>query len=438
VPTLAASFQVNSAASDISALTTSSFTPAAGDVIVVKAATETDTSTFSTPTDSQGNTYTLRASDASANHCWVGIWTAVAASATSMTVSVSNASVPAFHSMAVERWTSASLAGTPATNGTKTGTGAPSASLTTTAASSAVSWANGDWAANSPAGRTYNTTSATPTDEGVHDKSPGNYVAYYAYQTAASAGSQTFGITAPTGQTWTLLGIEILHSAGAPAGSTGYDQRAPYLQAFLVDPTWAAWLGQQWGDVATSAVVADVAGASTASATVTASRSDAGAVAGTSTAAATVTAARTDTAAVSGAVTAAGTVTAARTDVGTVAGTVTASGTLTAARSDTAALSRTVTASASVVANVSSPASVLGLVTASAAVTASTPASGATDGFARPGDGSTLHAGSGGGAASATGGPGDGRPAQSAGPGAGTQANTATGGDGTTIHAGGP
>jgi hypothetical protein len=87
-----------------------------------------------------------------------------------------------------------------------------------------VSWCCGDWNAISPAGRIYDTTSATPTEDGLHDKSTGNYVAYYAYQYAGSPTSQTFGLTSPGGQAWTLLGIEVLNVAapGDPAGADQY------------------------------------------------------------------------------------------------------------------------------------------------------------------------------------------------------------------------
>ena len=225
MPSLSASFNVNSAAHDSSTLTTSSFTPASGDVIVVKAVTESSAQSMDTPTDTQGNTYTLRATDTTFNHCWVGLWTAVAGSATNMTVSVTR-SFSGWHSIVVEDWANAALAGTPATNGTKTGTGTPSTTLTTTQDNSALSWCNGDWSANDPSGRTYDPTSGTPTEDGLHDThlDPFDYVAYYAWQPCGTAGSQTFGLTAPGSQTWSMLGIEILHVGGGGGGSVDSNQ----------------------------------------------------------------------------------------------------------------------------------------------------------------------------------------------------------------------
>src|SRR5258707_453276 len=109
MPALVFSQNVNSAAQDTTTLTTSSFIPPQGAVIVVKGVTEDSGSALNAPTDSQGNAYTSRTSDATASHVWAGIWTAVAGSATSMTVSVS-IGASKWHSMVVEVWAQASLA----------------------------------------------------------------------------------------------------------------------------------------------------------------------------------------------------------------------------------------------------------------------------------------------------------------------------------------
>lgn len=232
-PTPAQSFLVVSTAADTSTLTTASFTPAIGDVIVVKAMSESVATSAATPTDTSGNTWAAQLTDSTAAHCYGALSTTTVTVSASLTVSTAWSGSAGFHSMIVERWTGAVLAATPATNGTKTGTGAPSSTITTTAPNSAVSWANGDFAAVSPAGRTYNTTSATPTEDGIHDKSTGNYVAEYAWQNAVTPGSQTFGLTAPTGETWTLLAIEIL--AVSP-GDEGPQIVPMFLPTLTYDP----------------------------------------------------------------------------------------------------------------------------------------------------------------------------------------------------------
>ncbi len=104
------------------------------------------------------------------------------------------------------------------------------------------------------------------------------------------------------------------------------------------------------------------------------SNSTIGSVTGTSTASATVTAARTDSGSVTGASTASATVTATQTRFGSVTGTSTASATVTAVRSEVGSVTGTVTASAVVTAEMTPPleASVTGVATASAEIRAVT------------------------------------------------------------------
>src|SRR5258706_6216188 len=150
-PTLVASYLVTSAASDTTSLVTPSFTPAIGEIVVVKAIAADFHLSISTPTDSQSNAYTSRKTGPnSGSNVWAGLWTATTSAASSMTVTVAVSGTANWHSLLVERWSGASLAATPATNGTTSGTGAPSSTITTTAANSVVSWCDGDWNAVSP------------------------------------------------------------------------------------------------------------------------------------------------------------------------------------------------------------------------------------------------------------------------------------------------
>jgi hypothetical protein len=215
MPALLASHNVNSPSTGTATLTSPTITPSAGDLIVVKGCTSGYGEILNTPTDTQGNTYTQRAVTTVVGHTFGAIWTAVAGTGASMTVSVT---VPdaCDHSMVVERWASAALDVTPVINGTKTGAGLPLSTIVTTQPYSVVTWCNGDGPGEDPTGRTYNGTSATPTEDGLHDLSS-SYVAYYAYQQAISAGSVTLGITSPGGQTWALVGMEILD---VPSGTS--------------------------------------------------------------------------------------------------------------------------------------------------------------------------------------------------------------------------
>jgi hypothetical protein len=105
----------------------------------------------------------------------------------------------------VERWANAQVAATPAV-ASGFASGAPSLTISTTANGSVVSWANADWAANPPGTSAY-LSGAVQT--GIHDVSPGSYVAYFAYQNTDAAGTQTFGLSSPSGQNATLAAIEI-------------------------------------------------------------------------------------------------------------------------------------------------------------------------------------------------------------------------------------
>lgn len=261
MPTLIISYFVKQDALNLTTLTTPSFTPSVGEVIVVKGVTADGATPYGTPSDSQTNTYTSRKSSTSASFTPCYIWTAITGAATAMTVSLTPSGTNNWHSMVVERWSSASLAATPATNGTIQGTStAPSSTITTTAANSVVSWCDGDWTATSGASRAYNTTSATPIEEGFTGGDTVNYTAYFAYQTATAAGSQTIGITTPT-QKWTMVAIEIL-DAGVPPPVIGkqINVRGPYhripgrrrtthgsTEIFVPPPEVQPFIGWGWG-----------------------------------------------------------------------------------------------------------------------------------------------------------------------------------------------
>ena len=218
-PTLTNYYLVVGSTNATTSLVTTTFTPAANEVLVVKASTNDSGTTIGTP--SGGSlTYTLRGSVTSGSFCYTTLYTTtVGSSPTSMTVTQPFAGDTGRRSLVVERWAGAALGGSPAVNATKTGSGAPSTTLTTQAADSIVSWVNADWNANSPASRAYRSSA---TEVGIHDQNAAadnQYVGYYAWQAATSAGSQTLGLTAPTGQAWSLIGVEV-QAAAAPSVDT--------------------------------------------------------------------------------------------------------------------------------------------------------------------------------------------------------------------------
>lgn len=219
MPSLVTSYFVQSpAGTDTSTLSTPSFTPANGEILVVKAATW-DTGTPAGTPSGGGLTYTRQSTAAPGGfNGYCTIFTApVVGSPGSMSVTLSAPAGGCYHSMVVERWSGAQVAGTPATNGTINGNGAPSATVTTTSANSIVTWAIVDENSRDPAGRTY---LSGAIEDGLADGHLStSSVHYYAYQTAAAAGSQTIGMSVPNTQQWTMTGIEILAQASSPPGA---------------------------------------------------------------------------------------------------------------------------------------------------------------------------------------------------------------------------
>jgi hypothetical protein len=220
MPTLVTSYFAQSpTGGDTSTLSTPAFTPSNGEIIVVKAATW-DTGTPSGTPSGGGLTYSRKATAAPggfAGYCTI-FTSVVSGSPGSMSVTLSAPGSSCYHSMVVERWSGAQVAASPASNATiHGGSGEPSVTITTTAANSIITWANVDENSRDPATRAY---LSSATEDGLADGHVGtSSVHYYAYQTAAAAGSQTVGMSAPLNQNWTIIGIEILALPSAPKGA---------------------------------------------------------------------------------------------------------------------------------------------------------------------------------------------------------------------------
>jgi hypothetical protein len=208
---------VNGIGGDSSSLSTTSFTPSNGEIIVVKATTW-DTGTPSGTPSGGGLTYTRRATAAPGGfNPYATIFTAVVSgSPGSMSVTLSPPASSSYHSMCVERWAGAQLAATPATNAVIAGTTTMSTTIDTVAANSIVSWTAVDQSNQNPAGRVY---LSSAVDEGVGDGHVNdNDVMYHAYQQAGAAGTQTMGISSPVITKWVLAGIEIQVAVATNAG----------------------------------------------------------------------------------------------------------------------------------------------------------------------------------------------------------------------------
>lgn len=211
-PNLIDSYVVLSTAANLTSTITPTFTPSNGEVIIVKAISDNSNAIPGTPTGGS-QTYTQAISDTTTVTCASKLFTAViSGSPAAFAITVPWTGIAGWHSMIVERWGTAQLAGTPATVDTR-GTGSPTTTLTTVANNSIVSWCNGDFSAKAPTSRVY---SPAAFEDGLHDKSTSLYTAYYAYQNATTAGSQTLGMSAPGTQTYKILGIEIQVTGSPP------------------------------------------------------------------------------------------------------------------------------------------------------------------------------------------------------------------------------
>lgn len=192
-------------------ITTASFDAAAGDVLILIAAAAgpSPLTTWSggAPTNSGAAlSWTLIRSSTVASYSPVWAWTAVVDTArTGMTVTLAQASGTQTWGLDLTVWRGGAIGA----SAIATGSGAPSLSLTTTAASSAIVVFNADYNA-STAARTWRTGAGAAT-ELVYSNNAGVDATYYGayHANAGTAGAKTVGLSAPAGQAYTLLAIEI-------------------------------------------------------------------------------------------------------------------------------------------------------------------------------------------------------------------------------------
>jgi hypothetical protein len=184
-------------------LVSGSFRPAAGDLVVVKLVDIASIPSWTMSDSASALTWTRQVNYAPGGNLVVLIYTAPVVSALGSITVKATPSQNNYSVMLAEWWSGAKLAASPAT-GTGTNypsvSGAPDFTITTAKAGSAVSWCSTD-ATSQSGSRTYITTSGTPVEEYFFNFS-GNGSGTFAYQPAATAGTQTVGETAPTGQGW--------------------------------------------------------------------------------------------------------------------------------------------------------------------------------------------------------------------------------------------
>lgn len=110
--------------------------------------------------------------------------------------------------------------------------GAPSLDITTTQDNSAIVVAVGDWNAVDGSSRTWRTVnSITPSSgngyEVTYFRDSAHYTVYVAYYPdAGSAGTKTVGLSAPSGQKYSIVALEV---KGTASGGGGQGPRSMYM-----------------------------------------------------------------------------------------------------------------------------------------------------------------------------------------------------------------
>lgn len=249
-PKLWGSYEVTSVTSATTSLTSPSFSPADGEVLVAKASTAGAACVPSVATASAGPSFASQAqSGTSGSQGQSRLCTAVVSGTPgSITLTQPFTGTGFVRGVVFERWRDAQLAGTPAVAQAAAATPtADSTTLTTVAANSVVSYVNTDWNAVAPGAYAYR--SAHTVETGLFDVTTTDVASYWVYQHAPTTGSQTLGMTAPTGQNWSIAGIEIQYKAPVttPVASAGadavWDTNAAYsrLGSGTNTPTSYSW-----------------------------------------------------------------------------------------------------------------------------------------------------------------------------------------------------
>lgn len=265
-PTLSATYL----STDWSATTTPktlSVTTAVGDVLVLIASHSTPTTVINTPTGGTSLSWTLKQSFTAAGAPSIYAWTATATTAETFTCSVGRAATTAAWGWRMYRFSGSGGIGATVKTAAHT-TGAPSQSITTTGASSAVITHVSDWNESAVTSRTWRTiNSITPTAGNGLEKDAvlvsGSYSVLGAYwNDAGTAGAKTTGLTTQTGADYSMVSVEVLGSSGSNFSQTPSDS-----VTVTESSTRSVGLGKSDTATATEAAAKNVALAKSDSAT---------------------------------------------------------------------------------------------------------------------------------------------------------------------------
>jgi hypothetical protein len=213
--------------------TLSSLSVQAGDLIVVRASNENAAETFNTPT-STGLTFTAGPNVGSTGSTGrAAVWTAPIASTGTISVALTvGGSTSNWWGFTVSVYRNHGGVGNSGSVNQTAGTGAPSIAITTSAANSAIDWTTADFNAIDGTSRTYLSVNGSPSTEDNYFRDNVHYATYHAYvPDAGTAGAKTVGLSAPTGQKYSGVAIEILPSSSSTPVSATYSMPVDATQA---------------------------------------------------------------------------------------------------------------------------------------------------------------------------------------------------------------
>lgn len=191
---------------------TSSVTTAVGDTLVCVALCDGASRLLATPTGGTNLTWTLQTSSVSVtSYGNLYIWTATATTAETFTCSVASTAGTASWQFFVSRWSGVTSIGA---KGNAHAAGAPTLSITSTGTNSALVVGNVDYNGGDGSTRTW-LTSAGAVTQINYSYTAGTGTQYGAYYGNVGApGVETVGLSAPTGQAYTIGAVELV---GAPS-----------------------------------------------------------------------------------------------------------------------------------------------------------------------------------------------------------------------------
>lgn len=193
-----------------------------GDTIVIFGLTGNDLTQINTPSDGV-NTYTSPQNIQVTDFVFGKVWQATATTNATLTISATRAGTGGDHwglGYFIHR-NSGGIGNSNKANAS----GAPSVSLTTSANSAVIGFL-GDWNAGAITSRTWRTVnSITPTSgnglEKLASLDSGIYSVYAAvWNDTGTAGANTYGMTAPTGQKYSIIVIEVLGAGTSDVTAT--------------------------------------------------------------------------------------------------------------------------------------------------------------------------------------------------------------------------